>query len=101
MSFPVLGTMMNGGLVNGLPVWQQPDGPGTPVYPQQPLGERVALFVMPFCSHWTNHLNVTVEQSAANVQSAILSCPLCSCVVRIMTPASLYQDNTVNFILLP
>jgi hypothetical protein len=92
--------MINGGLVNGLPVWIQPGGPGTLVLPQQELGQQVALFSFP-CGHWSNHMNVTVEQSAPGVQSALLSCPLCSYLFRILTPASLYLNNVENYILLP
>lgn len=100
MSYPQLGTMLYGGLVNGLPVWSQPGGPGTLVYPQQELGQQVAMFVFQ-CGHWSNHLNVVVEQSAPGIRSALLICPLCSYVFRIMTPASLYNDDVANYILLP
>lgn len=107
-TIPQLGTLFYKGQVNGEQIWTQPGGPGTPVYPQQQPGEQVAMFVMPYCGHWTNNLQVTFN--AFNppsfeldfvVPSAFLLCPLCSCVVRIMTPASLYLDNEANFILLP
>jgi hypothetical protein len=99
-AYPQLGTMLYGGLVNGLPVWTQPGGPGTLVFPQQELGQQVALFSFA-CGHWSNHINVVVEQSDPGVQSALLVCPLCSYVFRIMTPATLYLNNTENYILLP
>jgi len=107
-TIPQLGTLFFGGLVNGESVWKQPGGAGTTVYPQQQPGEQVAMFVMPYCGHWTN--NFEVRFNAFNppsmimnyvVPSAFCLCPLCGCVVRILTPASLYLDDTANYILLP
>lgn len=101
MSIPTLGVMLNSGLVHGLPVWTQPGGPGTPVFPQQPPGQQVALFVMPYCNHWTNNIHVGFGQNGSGGPIAYLACPLCSCVVRIFDPASLYLDNLANYILIP
>jgi hypothetical protein len=99
--YPQLGTLLNGGLVHGLPVWTQPGGPGTIVFPQQRLGEMVGLWVMPYCQHWTNNLDLHFAMEVGGVQSCLICCPLCSMIVRILTPASLYLDNNSNFILFP
>jgi len=107
-TIPQLGTLFHGGKVYGEQIWTQPGGPGTTVYPQQQPGEEVAMFAMPYCGHWTN--NFVVQINAFNppsfqvdyvVPSAFLLCPLCGCVARILTPASLYLDMTENYILLP
>ena len=107
-TIPLLGSLFYQGRVHGQPVWTQPGGVGTTGYPQQAPGEEVAMFVMPYCGHWTN--NFEVRFNAFNppsfqvnyvVPSAFLLCPLCSCVVRILTPASLYLDDVANYIILP
>lgn len=107
-TIPQLGTLFYGGYRNGVLYWTQPGGAGTTVYPQQRPGEQVAMFSFPYCGHWGN--NIDIRFNAFNPPSfianyvepsAFVLCPLCSCVLKIFTPAALYLDNLSNFIIIP
>lgn len=65
----------------------QPGGIGTPVTsPVQTDGEKLGLWVAG-CQHWFNHWDVHTC-ALSGVQSALICCPLCSYVQRIITPYS-------------
>jgi hypothetical protein len=107
--FPQLGTLFHGGLSpyapDQGPVWTQPDGPGTTVFPQQAFGERVALFTFG-CGHWSNHFDVHKNNfnppsydASYTVVSAFLCCPLCSYIQQIISPYDQIYDLS-NYILL-
>ena len=103
-TIPQLGTLFYSGVRNGTLTWTQPGGPGTLVYPQQPFGEHVALWVGG-CGHWFNHwdvhqniFNPPSQQVGYVTSSAFLCCPLCSFIQQIIVP---YTDiySLANYIL--
>ena len=105
---PVPGQMAFWGLVNGLPIWSQPGGIGTPVFPQQRMGEQVGMFVMPFCGHWTNSPDIRIMQwnppsfiVGFRAPAAFVMCPLCSCVSRVIYPVAELYSQLSNYIVLP
>lgn len=98
--FPDLGSLYKKGLVNGLPVWTQPGGSGTLVFPQFPtLYPQVpqgfpqspfayqGLFVFG-CGHWANTTEVFEEYDPyTQVRAALCCCPMCSYIQLIVEPA--------------
>lgn len=105
-TYPQLGELFLGPDRNGQPMWNQPGGPGTPVFPQQAFGEQVALFVFG-CGHWSNHFDVrdnNFNPPSFDVnfteRSAFMCCPLCSYIQRIVTPYDEIYDSISNYILL-
>lgn len=104
-TIPQLGSLFYSGIRNGVVVWSQPGGSGTVVYPQQPFGERVALFTAG-CGHWFNHwdvhkniFNPPSTVIGYTIESAFLCCPLCSYIQQIIYPyADIYSLS--NYILL-
>lgn len=99
-----VGILLNGGYVNGLLVYTQPNGPGTPVFPQPPQTSPPSnwkntfyLPVYPFayigllnfgCGHWTNTCEVyTVDDPYTSQRAALLCCPVCSYIQSIIEPA--------------
>src|SRR5216117_4051272 len=88
---PVVGTIYNPDDANYRPRFTQPGGPGTMTFPQQAEGEKLGLFVFPFCQHWSNQILVK-RAAVGGIASAICCCPLCDMCVRIITPYDLiYQ----------
>lgn len=76
------------------------------MFPQQMLGEQVALFVSG-CGHWFNHWDVRdndFNPPSFDVnfteRSAFMCCPLCSYIQRIVTPYDEIYDSISNYILL-
>ena len=107
MSLPVLGSLYLGFTRNGLPVWTQPGGIGTPVYPQAPLvypqvnegfPQQVMAYeaqLVGFCGHWFNVPEVFKEyDSSTGKQAAIVCCPVCSGILLIVEP---YEDWSSSF----
>lgn len=92
---PVVGQIFP--LDNTVVRYTQPGGIGTQTFPQQQIGEMIGLFVSP-CGHWHNGW---VVQSAAvcGVQSAVITCPLCSYVVQIITPFDLIYTAPYQYII--
>lgn len=99
-----VGIMRNGGIVNGLQVFTQPNGPGTPVFPQPPQVNPPPnwknanwLPAFPYayvgllnfiCGHWTNTCEVyKVYDPYNSVDAALLCCPVCSMIQLIVEPA--------------
>lgn len=101
-----VGGLYKGGLVNGLPTWSQPGGPGTPVlpafpqqYPQVPQGFPQQVFAYEglyifSCGHWTNTIETfQVYDPYTEMQALLLCCPLCSFIQQIVEPASLWYND--------
>ena len=102
---PQIGTLYNGGYQNGIRVYTQPQGPGTPVFPQPPTTSppqnwrntaylpvypTVFVSLLTFgCGHRTNTVEVFEQWDPVNgVQAALLCCPVCSFIVEIVEPAA-------------
>jgi hypothetical protein len=118
---PIIGTMFNYdtadpppvlGIYGGwLPLYSQPGGPGTPTFPQQQNGAPIdprnitgipqeignAMFVFG-CGHWTNHPEIIFANSNCG-QAAIVRCPLCQYVNKIIVPASAIYTAPYEFII--
>lgn len=73
----------------------QPGGIGTPVtMPTQTDGEKSGLWVAG-CQHWFNHWDVHSAQ-IGGVQTALVCCPLCLYVQRLVSPyAAIHQDQNM------
>lgn len=77
---------------NGLPVWSQPGGVGTQVFPAQPQGEHSALYSA-LCQHWFNCYEVyEAFNPYTGNQVALLCCPRCSLINQIIEPYSSYAN---------
>ena len=104
-SLPAVGTLRNGGYVNGLLVFTQPGGPGTKVSPQPsqvnpPPNWKNSNWLPAFpysyqgllswpCGHWTNTAEIYQQYDEENeVEAALLCCPVCSFIVNIVEPYS-------------
>jgi len=76
----------------------QPGGIGTPVtMPAQTDGEKLGLWVFG-CGHFFINIDV-FSVSIGGVPSALLCCPVCLYIQRIVTPfTDIYND--ANFILM-
>ena len=96
---------------NGIP-WSQPGGPFTPVFPQQVTGNSNLLSVTPFneltgvymgnCNHSFDQVVVFRDYDYTQSSSvALLSCPLCSTVQRVIEPYEAIQDPLINAVLYP
>lgn len=79
--------------------WTQPGGIGTTVYPMQVQANSNILSIEPFteksgtyivgCGHSVNLMQVYTDVDYTDGESvAILACPMCSFVQRIIKPAS-------------
>jgi len=104
MGFPQIGTLLNGGLVNGLPFFTQPSGPGTLVFPQQPkifpaqfqgyVQWPMAYPAMyyPGCGHAINLYEIFFQYNpSAGEVYAIIACPYCSFVQQVMPETQYYN----------
>lgn len=106
----VVGMLYLGPNRNGLPVWKQPGGPGTPVFPQLPTqfpwsGARVdntdnytwpaaysALYYFG-CGHPLNCPEIfSGYDPYLEEVMAYICCPQCSYIQQVM-PLAQYQDN--------
>jgi len=67
--------------------YAQPGGIGTPTFPQETIGEMQATFVVG-CGHFVNNPEV-VFTSIGCQQAALVVCPVCRFVSRIISPSSL------------
>jgi hypothetical protein len=84
---PVVGRIYNPDTAAYLPPFTQPGGPGTATFPQQDPGQMIGLFVAG-CGHWFNNWDV-ISATVACDQVAVMRCPLCQYVQRIIDP---YND---------
>ena len=101
-----VGALYNGGYQNGLLVYSQPGGVGTPVFPQPPQTSppqnwRNTFYkpTYPFvyvgllswgCKHWTNTCEcIKVYDEYTEENAALLCCPVCSYIGYIIEP---YDD---------
>ena len=99
-----VGILYNGGYVNGQLIYTQPNGPGTPVFPQPPKVNPPPNWKNEFypsypfayiglltwgCGHWTNTMEkFTVFDPYNDCVAALLCCPVCSYIGYIIEPAS-------------
>jgi hypothetical protein len=67
------------------PIYTQPGGIGTPVVPQQEVGELTGIYRSP-CGHSLNSWE-TAWATVNGSQMAIVKCPLCGYINNIYTPA--------------
>lgn len=105
-----VGVMRNGGYVNGLLVFTQPGGPGTPVSPQppavnpppnwknsnwRPAYPYAYVGLLNFiCGHWANTCEVyTVNDPTTNQRAALCCCPVCSMIQLIAKPAANWWEE--------
>lgn len=101
--------------------WSQPGGVGSVVFPQQnsgfgyyqqpgktfplissPINEQgQALWISP-CGHGFDTLQVFRDfDSSTNMSAAVLTCPLCSFLIRLLEPYELVSNYLTNPILIP
>jgi hypothetical protein len=99
-----VGQLYKGGLINGLPVWTQPGGQGTPVLPALPtqfptinigypqtVMSYPSLYVPP-CLHPSNCLEVFSAYDPYEEEvMALICCPMCSFIIEIM-PLAEYEN---------
>ena len=85
MADPVVGELRPGRDFGA--VCEQAGGIGTPVTaPVQTVDEKNGQFTAG-CGHWFNSWLLR-QAAVAGVASALISCPLCGYIQRIVTPAS-------------
>lgn len=105
MALPEIGTLYNppGDAIPGtLPsVWSQPGGPGTRVFPQaydSAAGEFEPPLIpygmyIPGCGHPVNFLAVFREyDDESDEDAAIICCPVCTYIQRIIVPYDLFEN---------
>lgn len=104
-----VGQLYKGGKVNGLPVWSQPGGIGTLVYPQLPQKfpaqnqgyyqqtmSYPSLYVFG-CGHPQNCPEIfEVDDPYAGEQVALLCCSQCSYIQAIYEPSSDYWNYEIT-----
>jgi hypothetical protein len=97
MALPEIGTLYTPFSPGNLPpTYTQPGGPGTLVYPQQPMGERSAQYSFA-CGHWFNIPRIwEVYDDVNKEQAALICCPMCGLVQRIIEPYSEFDDYIQN-----
>lgn len=96
-SVPIVGKIYNPPGYD--PAFTQPGGIGTPVFPAQTTGESVSYWIGPACGHFFNSAEIR-SATVGGVQVAVVGCPLCRLVFRIISPYSaIYQE--ANWILFP
>lgn len=101
----VVGELYLGFNRNGLPVWKQPLGVGTPVLPEAPAlfpevfqGYQQQVMSYPSlyvagCNHQFNCYEIfEVDSPAGGDQVALVCCPVCSFIQEIIEPYSKYTD---------
>lgn len=89
-------------------IWSQPDGPFSPVYPQQEFGntdyfstlsfnERTGAYVN-VCSHSSNYVEVIREYDYENgISVALICCALCNAVDRVIVPFEAAVTGSSNY----
>lgn len=95
--------------------WSQPGGPGTQVLPQQQINtpfsnypvvgqvwaENSGLWNSP-CGHWFNcPLIMMAHDDMLESSAALVLCPLCSYLIRIIEPFNAIDDVIANPIVIP
>lgn len=89
---PQVGTLYKPQTIPGPTLYTQPGGPGTLVYPQQPLGEKSAQYSFG-CGHFFNIPRIWEEfDPVSGEQAAIIACPICTFIQQIVIPYSLYLN---------
>jgi hypothetical protein len=92
---PVVGQIYNVDLIGIYPSAVQPGGIGTPVtMPAQSLGEKNGKF-FPGCGHSIMSWEI-LSHPVGGIRSAIICCPLCRYVQRIITPYEAIHDTVQN-----
>jgi len=92
--------------------WTQPGGVGTKVYPQQVTGNSDLLTNEPFselsgtflfgCGHSVNQVLLQIDWNYdTDEQVALICCPTCSFVQRVISPATLAYNTLLNAVLTP
>lgn len=89
LQVPILGEIYNP--EDYRPRFSQPGGVGTFTLPAESTGELIALWSFG-CGHFSNHIMVTSGTSACQ-QAALLQCPLCDFLQRIIIPYSAVFDS--------
>jgi hypothetical protein len=100
-----VGQLYKGFTRNGLPVWSQPGGIGTPVFPALPTqfptiyqGYYQSVMSYPSlyvfgCLHPLNCAEIfEVYDPYNDVQVALVCCPMCSYIQEIISPYETYQN---------
>lgn len=77
--------------------YTQPGGIGTPVFPAQPIGEKIGLWTAG-CEHWFNAWYIQ-SATVCGDRSAIITCPVCGYVQQIVTPFDLIYTDAFYIIL--
>lgn len=107
-----VGELYNNGLINGLPVYSQPGGPGTQVIPLPPTvfptifqGYYQVPMTYPAlyqfgCGHFLNCPEVfCVFQPSESEQVALICCNQCGYIQQIISPYSSFQNYEITPIL--
>lgn len=99
---PSLGSLFNYDTATGpegfLPPAKQPNGPGTPVTdPVQSTGEILGQFGSG-CGHSFNSWEIA-SAAISGVRVAVIRCPLCQYVQRIISPYDAIYDPANEFII--
>lgn len=94
---PVVGQLFNSDLVAFLNAAKQPNGVGTPVTdPTQAFGERIGKW-FPGCGHSFNNWDIA-SCAVGCTTAALIRCPMCGYVQRILVPYSLIHADA-NYII--
>jgi hypothetical protein len=93
--------------------WTQPSGPYTKVLPvtqvqaqsnlltTEPFSELTGVFIFP-CGHSVNMVQVFQDYDYINETSvALIACPTCSCISRVVEPYSAIQNPLTFAIITP
>lgn len=104
-----VGQLYNGGKINGLPVYSQPGGQGTPVVPQAPRefpqvfqGYYQVPMTYPSlyqfgCGHYLNCPEVFCVYNPYNeVQEALVCCNQCGYIQQVISPYSSFQNYEIT-----
>src|SRR5208283_4728132 len=79
----------------------QPGGPGTPVFPQQQIGEQIGTF-MADCGHyfldWMVQMGSYKDNEGVTHRVALITCPLCGYLNQIVDPYELINTDAFYFI---
>lgn len=105
-----VGSLYNGGYQNGLLVYTQPGGVGTPVFPQppqtsppqnwnrtyyKPIYPTTFVGLLSWgCGHWTNNPEVVkVFDNYSGENAALLCCNVCSYIGYIVEPYEEWAES--------
>lgn len=95
--------------------WSQPGGPGTTVYPQQQIGTNYAAYPVvgqiwaensglwvAGCGHWFDCVRVFHDyDNMLESSAAVICCPLCSFLIRLIEPYDQIYNVNDNMIIIP